>query len=210
MHVNLCRFFIILLLLITFSPTDIRAAEGGVPNNAKECLENPEICQENKQTTPDFSERQDTITGWDFIKMFLALGFVLLLIYGAMKLVNKRNHLFDSQKTILNVGGTTLGNNKSLQIVKVGNSLLVLGVSDSIQLLKEVSDEEEKEAILRAYQDRMESSINSEQLIGLFGKWKDKQSVKTTNSFSSLLKEQLKDLTNERKNKLERIKKEEL
>ena len=209
MHVNLCRFFIIVLLIITFSPTEIRA-DGGIPNNAKKCLENPVLCQDTEQTTPDFSERQDTITGWDFIKMFLALGFVLLLIYGAMKLVNKRNHLFDSQKTILNVGGTTLGNNKSLQIVKVGNSLLVLGVSDSIQLLKEVSDEEEKEAILRAYQDRMESSINSEQLIGLLGKWKEKKSVKTSNSFSSMLKEQLKDLTTERKNKLDRIKKEEL
>lgn len=210
MYVKLCRFLIVLVLLIIFSPTDIRAAGGGVPNNAKDCVENPELCKGKVETTPHFSERQDTITGWDFIKMFLALGFVLLLIYGAMKLVNKRNHLFDSQKTILNVGGTTLGNNKTLQIVKVGNSLLVLGVSDSIQLLKEVSDEEEKEAILRAYQDRMESSINSEQLIGLFGKWKEKQSVKSTTSFSSLLKEQLKGLSNERKNKLDRIKKEEL
>ena len=209
MHVNVCRFFIILLLLITFSPTVVSAG-GGIPNNAKDCLENPELCQDNEQNSPNFSERQDTITGWDFIKMLFALGFVLLLIYGAMKLVNKRNHLFDSQKTILNVGGTTLGNNKSLQIVKVGNSLLVLGVSDSIQLLKEVSDEEEKEAILKAYQDRLESSINSEQLIGLLGKWKEKQVGKSSNSFSSLLKEQLQDLTNERKNKLDRMKKEEL
>ncbi|WP_096154626.1 flagellar biosynthetic protein FliO [Bacillus sp. FJAT-45066] len=209
MYVNISRLFIVLFLLITFSPTDISAG-GGVPNNAKECMESPQLCNDNEQSVPNFSERENAISGWDFIKMFLALGFVLFLIYGAMKLVNKKNQLFDTQKTILNVGGTTLGNNKSLQIVKVGNSILVLGVSDSIQLLKEVSDEEEKEVILKAYQDRIESSINSEQIIGLIGKWKEKKAVKSSNTFSSLLKDQLNNLSNERKNKLERIKKEEL
>ncbi|WP_100333735.1 flagellar biosynthetic protein FliO [Bacillus alkalisoli] len=210
MYVNLLRLFTFLLLFIIFSPTVISAGGGGVPNNAKQCLENPELCNEPDSTVTNFSDRQDTISGWDFIKMFLALGFVLFLIYGAMKLVNKKNNLFDTQKTIVNVGGTTLGSNKSLQMVKVGNSILVLGVSDSIQLLKEVTDEEEKEVILKAYQDRIESSINSDQLIGLIGKWKEQKSTKQTNTFSTLLKDQLKNLSNERKNKLDRMKKDEL
>ena len=44
--------------------------------------------------------------------------------------------------------GTTLGANRSVQLIKIGNQLLIVGVGENIQLLKEIDDEQEYEQII--------------------------------------------------------------
>ncbi len=153
----------------------------------------------NTQSTP-------SVTAGDFVKMVFALLFVIVLIYGALRLINKRNKWFDKGRAIENIGGTTLGNNKSLQLVKVGNSILVVGVGDSINLLKEITDENESEMLLQAYKNKTETSgLSAESLIELVKKLPGNKNKDSSNKFSSLLKEQIGQLSKDRKKKIEEI-----
>ncbi|MDG5788178.1 flagellar biosynthetic protein FliO [Evansella sp. AB-P1] len=85
------------------------------------------------------------------LQMFFALAVVIFLIYGLLKFVNSRSRAFRSHSTIESVGGVPLGSNRSVQIIRVGNKLFVVGVGDSIQLLKEIDDAEEIEQILEEH-----------------------------------------------------------
>lgn len=88
------------------------------------------------------------VTAFDFVKMIFALAFVLALIYFLLKFVKNKNRYISGTKYLENLGGTSLGQNRSIQIVKAGNRILILGVSDSIQLLKEIDDPAEMEIIM--------------------------------------------------------------
>lgn len=144
-----------------------------------------------------------TVTIWDFVKMIFALVFVLLLIYGALRFINKRNKWFDNGRSVENIGGTNLGNNKSLQLVKVGNSILVVGVGDSINLLKEITDEKEADLFLEAYKNKSETApLTTDTFKELIKKIPTSKNPGKTNQFSSLLKEQIGQLSQERKKKI--------
>ncbi|OMI08285.1 flagella biosynthesis protein FliZ [Bacillus swezeyi] len=134
-----------------------------------------------------------SVSIFDFVKMIGALLFVIFLIYALVKFMNKRNRLLKPFQYVENIGGTSLGQNKSVQLIKVGNRVLVVGVGENIQLLKEIDDEKEYEDILAQHEAAVSSKIE-------WQKWVDqvkvpgaqKQGVKA--SFSESLKAQLSEL----------------
>ena len=54
-----------------------------------------------------------------------------------------------------NLGGNALGANRSVQVIKVGNRLLIVGVGENIQLLKEIEDGQEYEQIISEYNNQI-------------------------------------------------------
>lgn len=181
----------------------------GLDDSVDKLFEEPQTDQsEGDSKAPSQVEQEmleqkpPSLSIFDFIKMIFALLFVLALLYGALKLINSRNKL-DSGRSVENIGGTNLGNNKSLQLVKVGNSVLVVGVGDSINLLKEITDEQEREQLIQSYRDRSENmTINSDKLSSMVEKVKGMKKTKSKSSFSSLLQDQLGQLSKDRKKKL--------
>ncbi|NLP50550.1 flagellar biosynthetic protein FliO [Bacillus sp. RO1] len=198
----------LLVLAFLFSLPMIGFANG-LENSVKNQLEKQKTDQtEGERNTPSevekdiLEQKPPSVSFFDFIKMIFALLFVLALLYGALKLINNRNRL-DSGRSVENIGGTNLGNNKSLQLVKVGNSVLVVGVGDSINLLKEITDEQEREQLIQSYRDRSENlAINTDRLSSLVEKVKGMKKTKSKSSFSSLLQDQLGQLSKDRKTKL--------
>ncbi len=87
-----------------------------------------------------------------FLQMFAALAFVLFLIYVVMRFISQRSRSFKSTQALQNLGGVPLGSNRSVQLIKVGDRLFVVGVGESIQLLKEITNEQEKEELLAKQQ----------------------------------------------------------
>ncbi len=96
--------------------------------------------------------------------MIFALLFVIVLIYGLVKLMNKRNRLLKPFQYVENIGGTSVGQNRSIQLIKVGKSVLVVGVGETIQPLKEIEDEKEIEVILSQHEEAMSSKIEWQSL----------------------------------------------
>nr|WP_246238068.1 flagellar biosynthetic protein FliO [Alkalicoccus luteus] len=105
------------------------------------------------------------------LQLFGGLAAVLGLLYFVLKLVNKKAKNFSSTRGLVNAGGVGIGANKSVQLVKAGDRLLVLGVGDTVTLLKEITDEKEIEKLLA--EERSDFSVSKETVTGWFARKKE-------------------------------------
>src|SRR5690625_983644 len=98
-----------------------------------------EKTQEDKKTSLDRLKKDSMF--FNVLKVFFALLFILLLIYLAIRFLNNR-HLSTAQRKVMeNLGGISLGQNKSVQVIRVGEKVYLLGVGENVELLKEISDQ---------------------------------------------------------------------
>lgn len=85
--------------------------------------------------------------GKSFAYMIVQLIFYTGLIIGLIVLLArffaKRQQQWGEQATIQHLGGTPLGPNKSVQLLKLGDKVYVLGVGEQITLLDVIDDPEE-------------------------------------------------------------------
>lgn len=181
-------------------------------NNQNKLNENP-ASEDQVQQNEDPQIQGDalSITAWDFIKMLFALGFIIFLIYVLLKFVTKKNRVFQQGQAIVNLGGTNLGQNKSVQIVKVGKRVLVVGVGESITLLKEIDDEQESKGIIEDFEKKQELVIDSKDIFqkltsAIVQQTKGKKTNSNPPVFSTKLNEQLQKIKEDRTRQLEDIK----
>ena len=66
--------------------------------------------------------------------MIGALIFVIAILYFLLKFVNKKNQSYQQNRIVQHLGGTSLGANRSVQIVKAGKQILILGVGEDVKL----------------------------------------------------------------------------
>ncbi|MDZ5473470.1 flagellar biosynthetic protein FliO [Bacillus sp. 31A1R] len=205
------QLMIKVLLLATIALIgSISGASAEQLNSVKDCYEQPEKCGDTK-LSPQTDEKQvksETsnsvgLNAWDFFKMIFATFFVIALLYFILKFINKKSRSFKSSQLVENLGGTTLGANRSVQIVKVGKRVLVLGVGENIQLLKEIDDEEETSQIISDYNSKIEQLVQPSDIVTkVIQRTKNMNLEKKqteNNSFTSMLKGQLEEISKGRK-----------
>lgn len=201
---------ILFLLAALISPVSMAYAEQ-LNTSVKDCLENPESCEEGQAgKTNNQSKATDTkvgVTFMDFLRMILATVFVAGLLYFLLKFINKKTMSYKSSQLVENLGGTSLGANRSIQIVKAGNRLLIVGVGENIQLLREIDDPEEYSQVIQEYNNKMEQLVQPSDIVTKFIKRASKDGSKESSTFSALLKQQLNDMASGRKKALEEIQK---
>jgi len=149
------------------------------------------------------------VTIWDFVKMIFATIFVVFLMYFILRFINKRNHGYKSSQIIENIGGTALGANRSIQLIKVGKRLLIVGVGDSIQLIKEIEDEQEYKEILEEYNRKLDQLVQPSDIVTKVKNivTSNPSTSKTKESFSIRLSKELERISSERKEKMEVLEK---
>lgn len=81
------------------------------------------------------------------LKLVFYTALVIALIYLLVKIVNARQKKMQHHQLFRHLGGMNLGQNKSLQLVKVGGKVYFLGVGEQITLIKEIEDEEQLKMI---------------------------------------------------------------
>jgi flagellar protein FliO/FliZ len=217
-----------LVALITFSPqaminvlAENTIDESVYGNLNKEQSEkskdgNPIPNVQDEELEPNVGNDSLSVTAFDFIKMFIALAFVLMLIYVLLKFVTKRNQLFQQGKSIVNLGGTSLGQNKSIQLIKVGNRVLVVGVGESISLLKEIESEQEIRKFIEEFEWKQEQVMVSKNFLHTLtafvnqSKKLNRVTKDAQSSFSTTFKDQLEKVKKERTNQLEEVKRKGL
>ncbi|UHA73926.1 flagellar biosynthetic protein FliO [Paenibacillus sp. 481] len=86
------------------------------------------------------------------VTVLLSLAVIIVLIVLFIKLLSRKNRLWQMNQGIRTIGGTGLGPNKSLQIVEVGDVVYVLGIGEDITLIDKVSDPEQAAQIVAAFQ----------------------------------------------------------
>ncbi|MDF2557292.1 MAG: flagellar biosis protein [Bacillales bacterium] len=114
--------------------------------------------QKNEKTTTK-SEKKDTSSQSTSESQSPSLFFLLIkfvfyfllvigLLYMVLQFLSKRNRLLPSNGPILSLGGQPLGNNKSMQILLVGKTIYIVGVGDSVSLMRTISEGDEYEHLL--------------------------------------------------------------
>lgn len=176
-----------------------------------DCFESEEGCEEN-ETPIDDEESSDAAKGLsakDYIRALFALVFVVGLLFGLLKFMNSRNRAYDKNRLMKNMGGISLGQHKSIQLVVIGDTHYLIGVGDDVRLLKEITDPEELEKLRSFYKESQVESTKGllEQLLMKFTK-KDKanpyQSEENTD-FSQLLNSRLDEMKEERNRQISRL-----
>ncbi|NME04849.1 flagellar biosynthetic protein FliO [Psychrobacillus sp. BL-248-WT-3] len=176
-----------------------RINKGTAPDAESE--ENKELDQE-ENTPQEASSSGVSITAWDYIKMIFALLFVIALLYGLLRFINKRNRSFQHNQLIHNLGGVGVGQGKSIQLMQIGNSLYLVGIGENINLLKEITDPQEIEELTKLYEDKLGTAQTLPYIMELMNKLTKNKTQKTKNnenpSFNETFQKKLEDIKRDR------------
>ncbi|WP_461179639.1 flagellar biosynthetic protein FliO [Virgibacillus ainsalahensis] len=183
------------------------------PNNVLECIENNLDCEEELEGPQNEQEsnltEDSTVSAgngsmlFELVKMFFALVLVLALIYLLLKFLSKRNKMGNKVKALENMGGISLGQNKSVQIMRIGSRLYLLGVGENVELLEEITDEEVIKDILHHEENETNDFSANTMLTSLLPSKTEKEknsTNQTDNRFNSLFSNELEKLKQTRKN----------
>ena len=214
--------FILIIFLVTQLPyASVHADTDADPNKSVSDLFNkdPEKdtdSDEDKLTPPpadDLTTDKADVgsSAGDYIKTLFALVFVLGLLFGLLKFVNRKNKLYDKNRLMKNMGGISLGQHKSIQLVVIGESYYLIGVGDDIRLLKEITDPDEIDKLVEFYAGDNSTEIVSGMLNRILakvtGKSKSDSNVKTEESpdFSTVFQSRLEEMKEDRKRHISRL-----
>jgi flagellar protein FliO/FliZ len=124
------------------------------------------------------------------LKLVFYTLIVIALIYALVKFLAIRQRKMQHNQVFQSLGGTSLGTNKSLQLVKVGGKIYLLGVAEQISLIKEITETEETSIIERDLEET--DSIISKNFLDLFkSKEKHGDQGRSTSSFQDLFNRSL-------------------
>jgi len=155
----------------------------------------------HKNETAEIPSQKVGITAWDIMKTIFMLVIVIGMLFGLLKWLQKKNNVSPSVQTMKNLGGTNLGGNRSVQMIKVGNSILVVGIGENVELLKEINDEQEVNMIIEQFHNRMDQMVKPQDMISkLTALLKTKKGIAEENqSFKKELENQLNDIAEKRR-----------
>jgi len=141
-----------------------------------------------------------TSSVWTFLKLIGAMIVIIGLIYIFYRLVSKKTRAFQSYGAIKNIGGVAVGPNRSIQLIRIGEEILVVGVGESVQLLKEIQDPELIRALLaeESSPDLLQKNMN--RLLT----WTKSSVVGKGDSKLNVFQSKLKDILSERKGKIDK------
>ncbi|AKG04564.1 MULTISPECIES: flagellar biosynthetic protein FliO [Salimicrobium] len=158
------KFITLIIIMFSFLCLSPAVAYSSSPS-VSECAKNPGIdgCSEEGGESKEENEEQPAAEPlwWSATKLILALVFVLGLIYGVLKFIQKKNNLFSNTRQMHNLGGVPLGQNRSVQAVKIGGHVYIIGVGDTVEMLTEITDEETRKQLLNGESDLSGDNENS-------------------------------------------------
>lgn len=180
------------------------------PEYVDECLENPERCEE--QVTEDESNENTELLQqeepgslfFQIVRLVFALLLVVGLIYVFLYFLKRRNKIGNRIKSLENVGGISVGQNKTVQLIRLGNKLYLIGVAENITLLEELDDPTLMEEIMRAKKEQ-ESELDASNILSSILKKNQKEKVEE-DQFNRLFNQELNRLQKTRKSIIERNK----
>ncbi|WP_166639244.1 flagellar biosynthetic protein FliO [Aureibacillus halotolerans] len=149
-------------------PHSANASEPTVSDLYQQPAENDESASEETTTQNDVENDGsiDALPGteevasdneslvFDALRAFLALAAVIALLYLILMLVKKRQSALQAKGGLQSISGLPLGQQRSIQVVKAGSKILVVGVGQQVELLAEINDPED----IRFFMEQQEGS----------------------------------------------------
>ncbi|WP_456364585.1 flagellar biosynthesis protein FliZ [Priestia aryabhattai] len=202
------KFVIVALLISVLAGSNKIVYAESESASVKECLEKTEKCSESESTdSKEKTELQATpaLSAGDIVKMIFAFLLVIGLLFALLKFVNKKGRLLQKNKVVQNLGGTNVGSSKSVQVVKVGNQLFVIGVGENVQLLSEITGQE-KQQLLTQYEEQQKNEGEYKVVLPSFlEKFTSKKEEKSSHSFQQLFQREMNEMKIKRQNALKEL-----
>lgn len=185
--------------------------------NVKDCLESDADClDQGEQNEPEpFSNEEVAETGdvqsgsivINILKIIFALALVLILIYLVLTFLKKKNKFQSGNKALEHLGGMSVGSQKSIQIVRIGNKVYAIGIGNDVTMLDEITDRE----VIRQFEKNASEEIQPFSFIQnmLVKKDKAKSDEKKSDSFTKTLQDELTKLKSKREQLIEMNKKDD-
>lgn len=82
------------------------------------------------------------------VTVMIALAFIIGLILLTVRLLAKNKAVFAS-RSIRNLGGVIVGQNKSVQLLQIGNAVYIIGVGEDVTLLEKIERQEDIDLLLQ-------------------------------------------------------------
>jgi flagellar protein FliO/FliZ len=190
----------IIVLFLLLPQQQNAKAEGSYASGGKSVSDWVGNEKEVKKGAESVSDKPDS--GGTFlmiVKLLFMLGVVIALLIFVLRFIQKKSSGFQSGRALQLMGGVGLGPSRSVQAVKAGNSILLVGVGENVTLLKEITDEE----IISQFESQQSTGKSSSASL-LFNK--EKNTEGGIPAFKELLKDQLNDLSEGRRKIKERLK----
>lgn len=209
----------IVWLTMLFSPIS-NGTFAMVSNVYDDCNENPELCSDENISDDNKTDAETESTEsasvsvgvGEYIKIVLALVFVIGLLLVILKFLNKRNLAYQQNTIIKNIGGLSVGQQKSVQLLHIGNRIYVVGVGEDIQLIKEIESADEVEQLLNQIDQNQKMVTTTPYIAELFKKFSKKDQPKDISNspkFNDMFSEKLDEMKQQRSDELERWKEQE-
>ena len=198
---------VLLLLVSTISPVLTFANGDGYVSDGLNKSENGKGLENNDEGAgEDETESASSNIGvFDYIKVLFALGLVIGLLIFILKMLNRKNLAYQHNSLMKNLGGISVGTQKSVQLLQIGNRLYIIGVGEDISLIREIEDTEEMEQILSFYENKQQEMTTVPFLTEILSKLKPAKNIQSEQSasFNELFNEKLKNIKKERTEQLE-------
>lgn len=167
------------LLVSLLSLTEVQAKEETVYEKYQQ-----EPQQENKTSNEQTEPSKVSVVPYalKFIGSFL---FILFLLFIVLRFLSKKTKMYPGGGPFHALGGHSLGNNRSLQILMVGDTLYILGVGENVNLIRTIPPGEEQKELLEAVADKPIDTVT---------KWGSQLRKTSQEKWDELLLKQLKEV----------------
>jgi flagellar protein FliO/FliZ len=203
----ICLFAAVCLSFVPHSVQAEGSSQGkSVWDTVNDSEKNDNKGQSKSSESKEPAENESTF--FMLVKLIFMLGIVLAILFFVLRFIQKKSVSFQDGKNLQSLGGIGVGQNRSVQLIKTGNSVLVVGVGDTVTLLKEITNADEVKMMLEQRPAQQVSTISNQ----LKSKWLNRQesSQKTdedSKDQTANFKNLLASLTNERKEQRKEIQK---
>ncbi|MED1864223.1 flagellar biosynthetic protein FliO [Fictibacillus nanhaiensis] len=135
---------------LSLVPLSVQAEGSSSGKSVYDAINSSDQKGEKEKAPTDTSpvESKSESTFMMLVKLVFMLGIVLAILYFVLRFIQRKSVSFQDGKNLQSLGGIGIGQNRSVQLIKSGNSVLVVGVGDSVTLLKEITDENEVQMML--------------------------------------------------------------
>ena len=198
---------VLLIFVSTISPVLTFANGDGYVSDALNKSQSGKGLENNDEDAgEDETESASSNIGvFDYIKVLFALGLVIGLLIFILKMLNRKNLTYQQNSLMKNLGGISVGTQKSVQLLQIGDRLYIVGVGEDISLIREIEDTEEMQQIISFYENKQQEITAVPFLSEILSKLKPAKNIQSEQSasFNELFNEKLKNIRKERSEQLE-------
>ncbi|MBH5316630.1 flagellar biosynthetic protein FliO [Paenibacillus sp. GSMTC-2017] len=110
----------------------------------------------------------------NMVWVMVALAIVIFLILYVIKWLSKRNQLWGANRSMRSLGGISLGQNSSMQVVEIGERIYIVGVGQTITLLDKLEDPDDVASVIASLERQSDNGWTTKDLTGLIQKWRNR------------------------------------